>query len=249
MGEQKSCREGCRIVKWSIRVAVGNEAVMSISVDDCIDLDGKERSILAKVKDLSVISELLKHMSSEGFDDVGLRYVGGRMGLVGFRLYGSKWKSQDSSVKRDIFWSSKMFSRFLFQMERCVWIAWWVFLALDHGLQRFIIEVWVVGGVSSVFTGHGCEGPVWIESLENEEHWMSIVKAKIRDDSVLYNDAVYLGFMEKNLEDDVFYGENYWSYFRVIVVNVTHDDNEGCYAVIAPEKTSIIWPHQHPPPG
>ncbi|GJT77208.1 hypothetical protein Tco_1043933 [Tanacetum coccineum] len=31
----------------------GNEAVMSISVDDCIDLDGKERSILAKVKDLS----------------------------------------------------------------------------------------------------------------------------------------------------------------------------------------------------
>ncbi|GKA44565.1 hypothetical protein Tco_0737289 [Tanacetum coccineum] len=37
----------------------GNEAVMSISVDDCIDLDGKERSILAKVKDLSVISELL----------------------------------------------------------------------------------------------------------------------------------------------------------------------------------------------
>ncbi|GKB92947.1 hypothetical protein Tco_0979084, partial [Tanacetum coccineum] len=45
---------------------------------DCIDLDGMERSILAKVKDLSVISELLKHMSSEGFDDVGLRYVGGR---------------------------------------------------------------------------------------------------------------------------------------------------------------------------
>ncbi|GKG30339.1 hypothetical protein Tco_0420237, partial [Tanacetum coccineum] len=31
----------------------GNEAVMSISVDDCIDLDGMERSILAKVKDLS----------------------------------------------------------------------------------------------------------------------------------------------------------------------------------------------------
>ncbi|GKF41154.1 hypothetical protein Tco_0124496, partial [Tanacetum coccineum] len=56
----------------------GNEAVMSISVDDCIDLDDMERSNLAKVKDLSVISELLKHMSSEGFDDVGIRYVGGR---------------------------------------------------------------------------------------------------------------------------------------------------------------------------
>nr|GEU73775.1 hypothetical protein [Tanacetum cinerariifolium] len=45
------------------------EALMFISEDDCIDLDGMERSILAKVKDLSV---------TEGFIDVGLRYVGGR---------------------------------------------------------------------------------------------------------------------------------------------------------------------------
>ncbi|GJW76955.1 hypothetical protein Tco_0138637 [Tanacetum coccineum] len=66
----------------------GNEAVMSISVDDCIDLDGMERSILAKVKDLSVISELLKHMSSEGFDDVGLRYVGGYERCVWIDLVG-----------------------------------------------------------------------------------------------------------------------------------------------------------------
>nr|GEZ71072.1 DUF4283 domain protein [Tanacetum cinerariifolium] len=55
-----------------------NEVLMFISEDDCIDLDGMERSILAKVKDLSVITELLKYMSSEGFVDVGLRYVGGR---------------------------------------------------------------------------------------------------------------------------------------------------------------------------
>nr|GFB18918.1 RNA-directed DNA polymerase, eukaryota [Tanacetum cinerariifolium] len=55
-----------------------NEALMFISEDDCIDLDGMERSILAKVKDLSVITDLLKYMSSEGFVDVGLRYVGGR---------------------------------------------------------------------------------------------------------------------------------------------------------------------------
>ncbi|GKD45080.1 hypothetical protein Tco_1269725, partial [Tanacetum coccineum] len=61
--------------KPSVYKEAGNEAVMSISVDDCIDLDGMERSILAKVKDLSVISELLKHMSSEGFDDVGGRWV------------------------------------------------------------------------------------------------------------------------------------------------------------------------------
>nr|GEY83026.1 RNA-directed DNA polymerase, eukaryota [Tanacetum cinerariifolium] len=50
-----------------------NEALMFISEDD-----GMERSILAKVKDLSVITDLLKYMSSEGFVDVGLRYVGGR---------------------------------------------------------------------------------------------------------------------------------------------------------------------------
>nr|GEZ05401.1 hypothetical protein CTI12_AA053730 [Tanacetum cinerariifolium] len=44
-----------------------NEALMFISEDDCIDLDGMERSIFAKVKDLSVITDLLKYMSSEGF--------------------------------------------------------------------------------------------------------------------------------------------------------------------------------------
>nr|GEY36549.1 hypothetical protein CTI12_AA509060 [Tanacetum cinerariifolium] len=54
-----------------------NESLMFISEDDCIDLDGMERSILAKVKDLSVITDLLKYMSSKGFVDVGLRYVGG----------------------------------------------------------------------------------------------------------------------------------------------------------------------------
>ncbi|GKF95424.1 hypothetical protein Tco_0288159, partial [Tanacetum coccineum] len=82
----------------------GNEAVMSISVDDCIDLEGMERSILAKVKDLSVISELLKHISSEGFDDVGLRYVGGRWIWLEFDSMDQSGKRQDfKGVKRDIF--------------------------------------------------------------------------------------------------------------------------------------------------
>ncbi|GJW68171.1 hypothetical protein Tco_0122595 [Tanacetum coccineum] len=79
-GKYGTCNAGAESVGVSdcnkVYKEAGNEAVMSISVDDCIDLDGMERSILAKVKDLSVISELLKHMSSEGFDDVGLRYVG-----------------------------------------------------------------------------------------------------------------------------------------------------------------------------
>nr|GEY72331.1 hypothetical protein [Tanacetum cinerariifolium] len=46
-----------------------NEALMFISEDNCTDLDGMKRSILAKVKDLSVITDLLKYMSSEGFVD------------------------------------------------------------------------------------------------------------------------------------------------------------------------------------
>ncbi|GKC57692.1 nucleotide-binding alpha-beta plait domain-containing protein [Tanacetum coccineum] len=73
-GKYGTCNAGAESVGVSdcnkVYKEAGNEAVMSISVDDCIDLDGMERSILAKVKDLSVISELLKHMSSEGFDDV-----------------------------------------------------------------------------------------------------------------------------------------------------------------------------------
>nr|GEX55248.1 hypothetical protein [Tanacetum cinerariifolium] len=55
-----------------------NKALMFISEYDCIYLDGMERSILAKVKDLSVITDLLKYMSSEGFVDAGLGYVRGR---------------------------------------------------------------------------------------------------------------------------------------------------------------------------
>nr|GEW00363.1 hypothetical protein CTI12_AA443780 [Tanacetum cinerariifolium] len=35
-----------------------NEALMFISEDDCIDLDGMEHSILAKVKDISVITDI-----------------------------------------------------------------------------------------------------------------------------------------------------------------------------------------------
>ncbi|GJS21064.1 hypothetical protein Tco_0449696 [Tanacetum coccineum] len=46
----------------------GNEAVMSISVDDCIDLDGMERSILAKT------SKALKEIFLE-FKDVSHDFI------------------------------------------------------------------------------------------------------------------------------------------------------------------------------
>ncbi|GJZ90401.1 hypothetical protein Tco_0662328 [Tanacetum coccineum] len=55
-GDGKTSNAGAEYVGVSdcnkVYKEAGNEAVMSISVDDCIDLDGMERSILAKVKDL-----------------------------------------------------------------------------------------------------------------------------------------------------------------------------------------------------
>ncbi|GJW79784.1 hypothetical protein Tco_0143759 [Tanacetum coccineum] len=45
----------------------------------------KQGSILAKVKDLSVISERLKNMSSEGFDDVGLLHRVDRVFIFSYR--------------------------------------------------------------------------------------------------------------------------------------------------------------------
>ncbi|GJR37131.1 RNA-directed DNA polymerase, eukaryota [Tanacetum coccineum] len=241
----------------------GNEAVMSISVDDCIDLDGKERSILAKVKDLSVISELLKHMSLvRGFDDVGLRYVGGRW----------VWLEFDSmdQVKN----------------ERCVWIdlvglplASWapeVYKKLGGrwGSSVFTdmfaywapnIESMEVNSESNPLERKDAEGPSLDESLENEEHldvdscfvrggcsWGGIVilvasfeEGEIRDDSVLYNDGCIKDCMEKNLEDDA--GEILGVHSQGDCGNVTTDDNEDVTQVIAPEKDSIIAPPSTPP--
>ncbi|GKC42945.1 hypothetical protein Tco_1060667 [Tanacetum coccineum] len=95
----------------------------NLSVSDC----NKERSILAKVKDLRSFQELLKHMSSEGFDDVGLRYVGVVVwGLVGVEYpLWIKWEGKRQDFKaflKEIFWISKMLLTILFQNERCVWI-------------------------------------------------------------------------------------------------------------------------------
>ncbi|GJS41203.1 hypothetical protein Tco_0566246 [Tanacetum coccineum] len=59
-------------------VVPGKTRSLTIAEETVVDFDGMEHSILAKVKDLSVITDLLKYMCSEGFIDVGLRYVGGR---------------------------------------------------------------------------------------------------------------------------------------------------------------------------
>ncbi|GJX88350.1 hypothetical protein Tco_0340364 [Tanacetum coccineum] len=58
---------------------------MSISVDDCIDFGWYGALVSSKVKDLSVHFQKLPKtfMSLGGFDDVGISYVWGRLGLVG----------------------------------------------------------------------------------------------------------------------------------------------------------------------
>nr|GEY98471.1 hypothetical protein [Tanacetum cinerariifolium] len=99
-----------------------NEALMFISKDDCIDLDGMERSILAKVKDLSVITDLLKYMSSEGFVDVGLRYVGGRWVWLEFDSTDQVESAKNSKVLNELFLELKDVSYDFISDERCVWI-------------------------------------------------------------------------------------------------------------------------------
>ncbi|GJQ99757.1 RNA-directed DNA polymerase, eukaryota [Tanacetum coccineum] len=178
----------------------GNEAVMSISVDDCIDLDGMERSILAKVKDLSVISELLKHMSSEGFDDVGLRYVGGRWVWLEFDSMG---------LPHDFI-----------PDERCVWIdlvglplASWapeVYKKLGGRWDARVydmfaywapnIESMEVNSESNPLERKDAEGLSLDESLENEEH-LDVDSCDSDSPKNVNNDSVspLVGFCERRM--------------------------------------------------
>nr|GEX29439.1 RNA-directed DNA polymerase, eukaryota [Tanacetum cinerariifolium] len=101
---------------------LSNEALMFILEDDCIDLDGMECSILAKVKDLSIITDLLKYMSSEGFVDVGLRYVGGRWVWLDFDSTHQVESVKNSKVLNELFLELKDVSYDFILDERCVWI-------------------------------------------------------------------------------------------------------------------------------
>ncbi|GKA27776.1 hypothetical protein Tco_0713944 [Tanacetum coccineum] len=171
----------------------GNEAVMSISVDDCIDLDGKERSILAKVKDLSVISELLKHMSSEGFDDVcntpkigsQRKYVMGRYFII-----QQHKRHEFKAFIRDVFGVQRCFSRLYSCLKMCLdrpggsaigILGLVVYLMLggrwgSEGALRFVslhiartnIESLEVN--SSLILERGCKGSSLDESLKTEVH-------------------------------------------------------------------------------
>ncbi|GJY52465.1 transport protein Sec61 subunit alpha-like protein [Tanacetum coccineum] len=135
-----------------------------------------KRSILAKVKDLSVISELLKHMSSEGFDDVVFLDM---LGDVGFCL---EFDYMDQVEKRqelqgfikEIFLEFNDVFTILFQMK----------MSLDRPggllpLASWALEVYKkLGGRwgSSVFTDMVSDGPMshgkfayWAPNIESME--------------------------------------------------------------------------------
>nr|GFB75279.1 nucleotide-binding alpha-beta plait domain-containing protein [Tanacetum cinerariifolium] len=125
-GNNDACNSGEKLVGVSVSNKANedssSEALMFILGDDCIDLDGMERSILAKVKDLSVITDLLKYMSSEGFVDVGLRYVGGRWVWLEFDSTDQVESVKNSKVLNELFLELKDVSYDFIPDERCVWI-------------------------------------------------------------------------------------------------------------------------------
>ncbi|GKA57261.1 hypothetical protein Tco_0756449 [Tanacetum coccineum] len=99
-------------------------------------------------------------MSSEGFDDVGLRYVGGRWVWLEFDSRDQVEASRLQDVNRDIFGRSKMFLTILFQMKMCLDTSWSL-LSCDRVLYSFILLI---------LWKKDAEGPSLDESLENEEH-------------------------------------------------------------------------------
>ncbi|GJX96993.1 hypothetical protein Tco_0352791 [Tanacetum coccineum] len=213
---QWTCRKGC------------------LSGRRCIDLDGMERSILAKVKDLSVISELLKHMSSEGFDDVGLRYVGGRWVWLEFDSMDQVESVKTSKALKEIFLEFKDTYRII---------------ATEFAYWAPKIESMEVNSESNPLERKDAEGPSLDESLENVEHLDvdscdSDSPKNVNNDSVSPSSRV-LREEDVQLEDDA--GEILGVHSQGDCGNVTTDDNEDVTPVIAPEKDSIIGAVQSTP--
>nr|GFA03968.1 hypothetical protein [Tanacetum cinerariifolium] len=209
-----------------------NEAWMFISEDDCIDLNGIERSILAKVKDLSVITDLLKYMSSEGFVDVGLRYVGGRWVWLEFDS-----TDQVESVKN----SKESFKVSYRNRSYCITATEFAYWppniestedksmtdslerkddegpSLDGGLEHEEpLDVDNCDSVSSKDDNNDSDSDSSSEMLStsrlmrevdvrgvDSDHEDSFEEGEIIGDSVLKNDGCVKDCMKKNLDDDV----------------------------------------------
>ncbi|GKE77836.1 RNA-directed DNA polymerase, eukaryota, partial [Tanacetum coccineum] len=97
-------------------------------------------------------------MSSEGFDDVGLRYVGGRWVWLEFDSMDQVESVKTSKALKDIFLEFKDVSHDFIPDERCVWID-----LVGLPLASWTPEVYKkLGGRwgSSVFTDMVSDGPM-----------------------------------------------------------------------------------------
>ncbi|GKB20419.1 hypothetical protein Tco_0854342 [Tanacetum coccineum] len=86
------------VVDMSGKYGTSNAGAESVGVSDCNNVN-KEAGNEA---DMSYL-ELLKHMSSEGFDDVGLRYVGGRWVWLEFDSMDQVESVKTSKALKEIF--------------------------------------------------------------------------------------------------------------------------------------------------
>ncbi|GJR81051.1 hypothetical protein Tco_0608550 [Tanacetum coccineum] len=94
----QSCPEGNKSVDMSGKLWYKYAGAESVRVSDCKQGIYKEAGNLKAVIVMSISVELLKHILLRGFDDVGLRFVGGRWVLVEL-TYGFKWKALEKDFK------------------------------------------------------------------------------------------------------------------------------------------------------
>ncbi|GJS32257.1 hypothetical protein Tco_1133036 [Tanacetum coccineum] len=99
-------------------------------------------------------------MSFEGFDDVGLRYVGGRWVWLEFDFMDQVESVKTSKALKEIFFGSyKMFITILFPDEDfCVLID--LVVAIGFMAPEGCIRSWVVGGKLAVFRIMVSDGPM-----------------------------------------------------------------------------------------
>ncbi|GKB58230.1 5-oxoprolinase-like protein [Tanacetum coccineum] len=231
-GNNDACNSGEKPVGVSVSNKANeessNEALMFILGRMIVWISMVGRSILVS-KRLSVITDLLKYMSSEGFVDVGLRYVGGRWVWLEFDSTDQVESVKNSKVLNELFLELKDVSYDFIPDERCVWIDL-VGLPLPHGLQRLYKEfAYWASNIEST------EDKSMTDSLERKDdeddnndsdsssemsstsrlmrevdvrgvdsdHVDSFEEGEIIGDSVLNNDGCVKDCMEKNLDDDV----------------------------------------------
>nr|GEW53165.1 nucleotide-binding alpha-beta plait domain-containing protein [Tanacetum cinerariifolium] len=182
------------------KAVLGNKSVGVSANNDASNTGEKPVGcrILGKVKVLSVITDLLKYMSSEGFVDVGLRYVGDvgfgwnlilRIRCVWIDLVGLPLAS----------WDPKVYKKFGGRWEVVCLLIW---STTDHCLMGRKDDEG-----PSLKGGPEHEEPLDVDNCDSvsskDDNNDSDSSSEIISDSVLNNDGCVKDCMEKNLDDDV----------------------------------------------